>query len=232
MDICVTGASKGLGFALTAEFLRSGHRVWAVAHTIESLLDLEKKSGGTLFVSCVDISFDQSVQEWSAAIRDRGFKPEIIVLNASVQTDDLSDDGFDGAKAARNIEVNLIGTLRCVSAFLPSMLAMKRGSLVAISSTASLRPSVRSAGYGASKAGLEMAFRALRAKHAASGVRFASVILGPIATEMWEGKRSPLVPPPQSFDSRFPAVRVCISRGFRPCCCGYLCGCRMRSLLL
>ncbi len=197
MDICVTGASKGLGFALTTAFLGCGHRVWAVARTTESLLELEKQSGGKLFVSRVDISSDQSVQEWSAAIRERGFKSEIVVLNASVQKDDVSDDALDVAKSAQNIEVNLIGTLRCVSAFLPLMLTVKRGSFIAISSTVCLRPSVRSVGYGASKAGLEMAFRALRLKHAASGIRFASVILGPISTEMWEGKQSPFVPSPK-----------------------------------
>jgi len=43
-----------------------------------------------------------------------------------------------------------------------------------------------------------MAFRSLRARYRGTGVRFKTVLLGPIQTEMWEGKKIPLlIPPPE-----------------------------------
>jgi short-subunit dehydrogenase len=106
----------------------------------------------------------------------------------------MSAEGYDMSNAQQIIDVNLLGTLRAFDCVLPTMLSQRNGSLIFISSTASLRPSMISAAYAASKAGISMAVRSLRVRYRHSGVRFATVVLGPIATEMWEGKRSFLIP--------------------------------------
>lgn len=195
MNICITGSSQGLGQALCRAFVASGHRVWGVARNTDTLQALEQELGKDAFLwTSVDITEEQSMKQWKQEMEELHFIPDIVILNASVQLDDMKDDGLDVSKSQQVIETNLLGSLRCIELVLPGMLMNKAGSIVAITSTASLRPSDRSASYAASKAGIAMAMRSLKQRYRSSGVRFATVCLGPIATDMWEGKRNGLVP--------------------------------------
>ncbi len=194
MKICVIGASRGLGFALTEKFLQGGHHVWAIVRKPSSLDELCTTYPDQMRVSTLDISDMHSIHAWKQEIEQEQYLPDIVIFNASILREDMSAEGYDMSSAQQIIDVNLLGTLRALDCVLPAMLSHKRGSLIFISSTASLRPSGISAAYAASKAGISMAVRSLRVRYRNSGVRFATVVLGPIATEMWEGKRSFLVP--------------------------------------
>ncbi|MDB4978596.1 MAG: putative short-chain dehydrogenase [Candidatus Peribacteria bacterium] len=195
MNICVTGVSRGLGAALCQSLMAQGHTVWGVARSEPQLREMARHViGGSFFWSCVDIADTGSVAAWRQAMSDASFVPDILVLNASVQLDDMAD-GYNENAGNQVLRTNMQGTLLCVSAFLPDFLARNKGTIAVIASTAALRPSTRSASYAASKAGIVMAFRSFRLRFYGTGVQFKTVILGPIATSMWEGKKSPLVPP-------------------------------------
>lgn len=198
MKICITGASRGLGRELCRACIAAGHTVWGVARNEGKLKEMEQELGSSrFFSSTVDIARETSVLAWRGAMEARGFMPDIVILNASVQSDDLLEGGYDSERGRQMIDVNLSGSLRCIGILLPAMLRRAVGSFVAITSTAMLRPSVRSAAYAAGKAGIAMAMRSLDLKYSRRGVRFQTVCLGPIATEMWEGKRNMLVPSPE-----------------------------------
>lgn len=198
MNICVVGGSRGLGVCLVRHLMASGHRVWGVARSVASLEELAHQARpGALQWSVVDITRDADVAAWSQAMREAGFMPDVVILNASIQLDDVSDTGYDHHQGEAVLRTNLDGTLRCVGALLPAFLQRRQGKFIVIASTAALRPSVRSAAYAAAKAGVVMAFRTFALRYARSGVGFHAVLLGPIATEMWEGRRSPLVPQPE-----------------------------------
>lgn len=194
MNICVTGASRGLGRALCCKLTENGHKVWGIARSDEELRATQQAcvTGGCR-MSQVDLTDMSAIRQWQAAMKEADFLPDIFILNASVQLEDMQD-GYDHQRGMTVLRTNLEGSLACVEAFLPTFLAKKRGSFVAIASTAVLRPSVRSASYSASKAGIAMAFRSLRLRYQSAGIRFATVILGPIRTDMWEGRKSVLVP--------------------------------------
>jgi len=198
MKICITGASKGLGEALCRVAVASGHTVFGIARSEERLRGLEQELGpGRFLWSKADVADAASVREWSTVMEQRGFSPDVVILNASVQRDDLKESGYDHREGQQVLDVNLSGTLRVVEALLPAMLRRRKGTFVAIASTAMLRPSVRSAAYSASKAGIAIAMRSLNLAYGHRGVGFKTVCLGPIATEMWEGKRGMLVPSPE-----------------------------------
>lgn len=196
MNICVTGASQGLGRSLCRELASRGDNVWGIARGEEKLRTLAADLPPQRFRwSRGDVATEASLQEWLHAMNVASFVPDCIILNASIQQNDM-EGAYDHAAGQEVLRINLEGALRCVEAFLPLFLARRRGSFVTIASTAALRPSVRSASYAASKAGLAMAFRSLRLRYREDGVRFATVFLGPIATEMWEGRRHWLVSDP------------------------------------
>lgn len=196
MNICVTGASQGLGRSLCRELASRGDNVWGIARGEEKLRTLAADLPPQRFRwSKGDIATEASLQEWLHAMDAATFVPDCIILNASIQQNDM-EASYDHAVGQEVLRINLEGALRCVAAFLPLFLTRRQGSFVAVASTVALRPSVRSASYAASKAGLAMAFRSLRLRYRMEGVRFATVFLGPIATEMWEGGKRWLVPDP------------------------------------
>jgi short-subunit dehydrogenase len=170
--------------------------VWGIAREREKLQILEKElASSRFFWTQADVTDHTSLQRWREEMRRRSFEPDCLLLNASVQHDDLAR-AYDHSAGIRTLRTNLEGALGCVSLFLPDFLRRHRGRVIAIGSTASLRPSTRSAAYAASKAGLAAALRSLRLRYAREGLQCAQVVLGPIATDMWEGKRHWLIPPP------------------------------------
>jgi len=194
MNICITGASKGLGAALCKELTRRGHAVWGIARDGEALKELERMLPPGSFGWCAaDIGEEESMNDCIKAMDAARFVPHIVVLNASVMMPDLRQT-YDHVAGGRTIDVNLKGTLACIDRFLPHFLHHHRGRFVAITSTAALRPSTLSAAYSASKAGLRMALRSLRLRYQSEGISFGDACLGPIATDMWEGKKNWLVP--------------------------------------
>jgi short-subunit dehydrogenase len=202
MDICVTGASSGLGRALCVRLIRTGHRVWGVARREEELQSLARELGDRFRACALDVTDAAALRRLRERMEREGGVPGFFVLCAGVQRDDMSDGGFDAAAAEENVRVNLQGVMGCIQEFLPVFLERRSGTFVCIGSTAALRPSRRSAGYAASKAALHMLLRSLRLRYAGRGVRFATVIAGPLATPMWEGRRSWLVPAPEAAARR------------------------------
>lgn len=192
MRVCVIGASQGLGRVLCERLLEGGHEVWGVARRGEQLRTLKPSARHAFRWTQADITAGEDRVRIKTEMDAAGFVPDCVVVNAGIQIDDM-EESYDHVKGAKVLETNLTGALGCVECFLPPMLARKKGSIVAIASTAAFRPSSRSASYAASKAGLAMAFRAFRLRYANTGIRFAVVYLGPMATQMWEGRRSPLV---------------------------------------
>ncbi|OGJ58118.1 hypothetical protein A3H90_00545 [Candidatus Peribacteria bacterium RIFCSPLOWO2_02_FULL_55_36] len=197
MNICITGASKGIGKALSEQLIARGHTVWGVSRSEDILRGMSQTLPATLWrASVVDVRDASAIARWADDVDHTNFQPDCIVLNASVQQNDLLDT-YDHHAGDENLRVNLGGALACVGAFQPLFHKRGIGRFVAIASTVALRPSMRSASYAASKAGIVMAFRTLRLRYAPEGIRFSLAILGPIATEMWEGKTHWLVPAPK-----------------------------------
>lgn len=199
MNICVTGASKGLGRELCKELLKAGHMVWGVARSIEVPHEIAP-SDRFRYTIC-DVADPTSIAQWIATMDQVSFRPDIIILNAAVQENDLGEV-FDAKRAAEIIAVNLTGALHCIAAFLPRLQAQGHGQIIAITSTIKWRPSRRSAGYAASKAGLSMAMRSLRLRYGSKTLRFREVCFGPLQTSMWEGRRSFLIPSPDKAAAR------------------------------
>ncbi|HLD71322.1 MAG TPA: SDR family NAD(P)-dependent oxidoreductase [Candidatus Peribacteraceae bacterium] len=209
MRICVIGASKGVGRALARELASRGHSVWAAARSS----NLDTSSMGPIRWSTVDIRDVASVTAWQSDMERSDWSPDIVVIASGILLNDM-ERAYDSARGRDVLQTNLEGPLTCVEVFLPLFLKRGSGSFVALCSTSALRPSLRSASYSASKAGLAMAWRSLGLRFDRQGIRFALATLGPIATDMWEGRKSPLVPTPERAASRLAAFVVSSKSNF------------------
>ena len=121
----VSGASRGLGFAM-AEALCATHHVIAVARTIGALEELDdriKAGGGSVTLAPLDIRDPQEVTALCERIRDRWGKLDIW-LHCAVHAAPLSPAPFVDAEDWRtSIDINATATsmmIACVAPFLGS----------------------------------------------------------------------------------------------------------------
>src|SRR3989344_2725493 len=192
MNICVTGASSGIGREIVKQLVKNGHAVWGVARRENLLKDLKKELGDLFFYTACDVNNQNEVLGVYQEMKKGGFSPENIILAAGAFLNDINPElNYEIFK--KTMGINLYGALNFVDIFLPQFLQKSSGQFIAISSTTALKPSLRGIGYPASKAALGIAFRGLDLAYRKKKVIFSTIYLGPVATEMWNAKKSFLV---------------------------------------
>ncbi|MCV6588275.1 MAG: SDR family NAD(P)-dependent oxidoreductase [Marinobacterium sp.] len=156
--IWITGASRGIGLALTEYYLQQGHNVVASARDCRSLEPLQQQFAAQLQLQPLDITDAKAVQRLVVTLFDHHSpQPVLAILNAG--THQAEKAGNFRSDTVRNlVELNLLGTCNCIEALLPLMrTAAHQGSqqqLAVVASLAGYRGLPEAAAYGASKAAL------------------------------------------------------------------------------
>lgn len=202
MGVLITGASSGVGEALSRTLANRGFRVWGVARRSDLLEKLKKELPvGCFFYSLCDVTSPDDVQAVLRSMDSEGFSPDIVILNAGVNAYDL-EPGFNFAHCEYVFRVNLFGALIWVDHLLPRFLKEGGGHFVAISSMSAFLVNPRGTAYAASKAALSMAFESLRLRYLWTPIRFTTVHLGPVNTAMWPGGKFLFVLSPEEAAKR------------------------------
>ena len=185
----VTGASRGLGGALARELGRRGARVGLVARGREALEHVAaevRAAGGTAHVLLADISDKNAVYPLAGAAAAVLGPIDVLVHNASqlgptplrLLLDTVCED-LDAVLAA-----NVVGPFRLTKIVAGSMALRGEGTIVHISSDASVAAYPRWGAYSVSKAAFDHLARVLAAEIADLGVRVFSVDPGEMDTDM------------------------------------------------
>lgn len=163
----VTGADRGLGQGLTTVLLERGWRVFAGQYMPEwpELREMESRYPNQLFLLPLDVTSTESVQLAAEAITATVDHVDMLISNAGVNSPTSprvlgEDQDFD--EMHRLYDVNALGALRMVEAFLPLTDASEMKRLCFVSSEAgSIERSLRTSwfGYCMSKAALNMAVK-------------------------------------------------------------------------
>lgn len=116
-SVFVTGADRGIGFALCEEFLKRGYQVFAGQFMPEwtQLEELKKRFGDRLFLVPLNIGSTKSVQEAAAQTAALCDRLDILVNCAGI-SGQPGQEGFINA-----VNVNVFGALRMTESFLPLM---------------------------------------------------------------------------------------------------------------
>ncbi len=155
--VLVTGASGGIGRAISLAFAAAGWSVGIHYHrnktAAEETLTQVVSVGGTGVLYEADIREAHAVQQMLETSCRRMPVPSVFVCNAGIGGSHLllrqREDDW-----AEVIATNLTGTFHCLRAMAPPLLAHGGGSIVVIGSYAGLHGSNGQAAYAASKAGL------------------------------------------------------------------------------
>jgi short-subunit dehydrogenase len=191
----VTGASRGIGQALSTELAGRGARLGLMARGKEALEDfagdLPASPDGAHATAVADVS------KWGQTSRgiDRLAKRlggiDLLVANAGVlHYGPFLEQEIEEAEAMVN--VNVFGTLYTVKAALRHMIAGRAGHIVIVSSAAGLRSFPWGAVYGGTKAFGRGFAEALRHELAGTGISVTAVYPGEYGTTILDHQRDRL----------------------------------------
>lgn len=185
----VTGASRGLGAALARHLARRGANVVLVARHAEPLEAVARsirEEGGRAHALAADIADKFAVYPLAGAAAELAGPIDVLIHNASELGPTplrlLLDTECEALE--RVLAVNLVGPFRLTKAIAGSMALRGRGTIVHVSSDASVNAYPTWGAYSISKAALDHLGRVLAAELAPHGVRVFSVDPGDMNTAM------------------------------------------------
>lgn len=173
----IAGASAGIGAATAEQCARAGMRVALAARRADRLRELAEKlqslGAETLEVVC-DVRLDADVRDLIDQTIDRFGRIDVLFANAGYGFFESTLDAAD--EQIRDIfETNFFGTIRCIRAALPHMIAAGRGHILITSSAASEISIPNYGYYAATKAAQDSIGGALRAEVAPSGIDVTTI---------------------------------------------------------
>lgn len=182
----IVGASRGLGLALAAEYLKRG---WQVIATVRGnkpgpLQQLASDPGGRLEIEQLDINSPAQLQSLKKRLVDRSL--DLLFVNAGVAIEaekpigEVSTDAF-----VETMVTNALSPMRVIEVLSP--LVAVDGSIVAMSSDLGSVGNNTDGGweaYRASKAALNTLMRSFAARHAGDPRSLLLIAPGWVRTDM------------------------------------------------
>ena len=192
--VWVTGASKGIGAAISAAFAAIGAHVVMSARNGKALDRVAKtirREGGWADTVLCDVVSEANVSKAHTWITKHIGPVDVLVNNAGV-TYFTSFERSNIRQLNHVLATNLLGLFLCTKAVVPAMIRRKKGHIFNILSVAAIKTFRDSSAYAASKAGAFALTRGLRAEIRNKGVKVIDVLPGAVETDMWsrEERRS------------------------------------------
>ena len=159
--ILITGVTRGLGRAMTSEFIRRGYLVLGCGRSTAAIDDLRRAHPAPHDFSVIDVASAQQVQTWAERLLALYPAPDLLLnsaglINPNAPLWEISDTDF-----SRIVGVNLIGVANVIRAFVPAMLRRGTGVIVNFSSGWGRSTSAEVAPYCATKWAIEGLTRSL-----------------------------------------------------------------------
>lgn len=189
MVVIITGGAHGIGLCLAKKLLRLGARVTILDINELDTSDLPIEGMKNLrFISC-DVGNQEAVQE---AIMGLEQAPNVLVNNAGIHNQGKRLDQLSTEEIKRIIDTNLMGVIWSTKAILPSMMKVRCGHIINVSSCLGLAGLNNMTDYCATKFGVYGFNEALRIELKVGGyTNIKTTIICPflVQTGMFDGLR-------------------------------------------
>ena len=175
--VIVTGASRGLGEAITKRLNENGQDVFGLSRSVENL-DFKA-------VEC-DVSDYASVKNAAKIIKGLKSPVEAVVNAAGIASMNIAVT-TDALTVQKLVYTNLIGTIYCCQLFAPIMMRQKFGRIINFSTIAVALALKGESVYAATKAGVEAFSRSFAREVADFNIQVNCIAPGPIKTDLLNG---------------------------------------------
>ncbi|SKC76438.1 3-oxoacyl-[acyl-carrier-protein] reductase [Maledivibacter halophilus] len=184
----ITGASKGIGRAISIKFAENGCDIIFFYKSNEKLANKVAKEVKAIGRKVLPIKLDVSnyieVERAKLKIRKNFEHINILVNNAGILRDSLfekmSQEQWDDV-----ININLTGVFNCTRVFLEELIKSEEASIVNITSISGIYGNVGQTNYSASKSGIIGFTKALAKEVAGNSIRVNAIAPGFIETDIW-----------------------------------------------
>ena len=187
----VTGASRGIGRAVSAQLVAAGARVFGLARS-EGDLDAVRDGLGDAFVPVVcDVTDADSARDAIDRVAREGGQLDVLVNNAGLgrfgEVDALDPDDWD-----LQVATNLTGLYRCTAAAVPHMKRLhedteRTAHIVNVASIAGLVGNPRLSAYNATKFGVRGFSEATMKELRPHGIKVTCLYPGSVDTHFSDG---------------------------------------------
>jgi 3-oxoacyl-[acyl-carrier protein] reductase len=185
----VTGASGGIGEAISRRLAQAGHFVYVHANKnrekAEALAEQITADGGLAKALIFDVTQYQATTEVLSSLPEEHVI-QIIVNNAGIHSD-APLAGMSPEQWHQVIDVSLHGFFNVTQPLLLPMMRTRWGRIISLSSLAGVMGNRGQANYAAAKSGLHGASKSLAIELASRGITVNCVAPGIITTPMTEG---------------------------------------------
>ena len=190
--VLVTGASSGIGAAISGQLARDGHRVFGTSRKVTGTDGSTVERSGVAMLA-LDVCSDDSVRACVAAVLAQAGRIDVLVNNAGyLLAGAIEEATIEQAKA--QFDTNFFGTARMVKAVLPTMRAQRSGHIINMSSLAGIVPAPFWGYYNASKFAVEGYTETLRLELTPFGIKVSMVEPGAINTPFFAQAAPPPMP--------------------------------------
>lgn len=188
--VVVTGASSGIGEALSNRLGDVGARVLLVARSAEKLDEMKNAivaRGGVAHAYPADLSSAEDTERLVRAILADHGSVDILVNNAGISIRRSVARSYERVHDfERALALNFLGAVRLIMGFLPGMRAKKSGQILNVSTIGVQVNVPRYGAYVASKAALDAFSRVLAVEVLKDGVTVTTVYMPLVKTPMME----------------------------------------------
>lgn len=182
----VTGASRGIGRAITMLLGNQGFTVIGTATTGQGAKAISGYMADNQFKGkgyCLDVCSNESVATTVSSVQKEFGPPTILINNAGVTGDNLLIR-MKEEEWKTVIDTNLGSMFRVTKACIKAMTKARWGRIVNVSSVVGSSGNAGQTNYGASKAGIEGFTRSLAKEVGSRGITVNTVSPGFIDTDM------------------------------------------------
>ena len=183
----VTGASRGIGYAVALTLAKAGAHIVALARTVGGLEELDdaiRAAGGSATLVPLDLKDYAGIDRLALALHERFGRLDVLVGNAGI-LGPLSPLGHVEARAWEEVmAVNVTANWRLLCAMDRLLRSSNAGRVVFVSSGVAALALAYWGPYTVSKAALEALARTYAAETASTNVRVNLFTPGPTRTRM------------------------------------------------
>jgi uncharacterized oxidoreductase len=160
--VLITGGSSGIGFELASQLIKLENKVIVTGRNQELLAATGQSLPGVHTIQS-DVSDPMAIAELYRQVTADFDDLNVLINNAGVMRNiDLQNCGSDLVDITREIDINLSGSIRMITQFLPHLKNQPSAAIVNVSSGLAFVPFTISPVYSATKAALHSFTQTLR----------------------------------------------------------------------
>ena len=187
-NVIITGSAQGIGKVMLEVFARNGANIWACARSptdsfTEHTQYLQERYQVRISPVYFDLSDHDQIKESAKTITSTKQTIDVLVNNAGITYNALFMMS-SMAKMHEVFEINFFAPFLFTQYIAKIMMRQKKGSIINIASSAAIEGNAGRSVYGASKAAVICATKAMAAELGESGIRVNAIAPGITRTNM------------------------------------------------